>query len=110
MTNPSAALEAVLEAENTALAAHDTAAAIALLPRKQQAAAALDAATPPSPRLHALALENQRLLARTIAAQQEVIALIARAARATAPTAPRYGAAGRLVAPAAGAVAIRAEA
>ena len=113
MTAPLATLAAILTQENAALAVLDTDAAAALLPAKQQAAEALAALHPTQADLAALAplaAENRRLLERAITAQHSVIGLIARAARATPAAAPRYGAAGRLVAPTAAPVAIAASA
>lgn len=109
-----AALAALLEQENRLLEALDLAAAAALLPAKQSAAAAFvrahaaaspnppaprDAATSLGVRLRALAAENRRLLERALAAQGRVIAVIARAARKQPAAAPRYGASGALAGP-----------
>jgi len=113
MNDPLAKLRTVLAAENKALAALDTDAAAALLPAKAAAAAAFAALRPPPADLAdlaRLAAENRRLLERAIAAQQAVIGLIARAARAGPAPAPRYGAAGRLLPPGAPPVAIAASA
>ena len=111
-----AALATLLEQENRLLAALDLAAA-ALLPAKQGAAAAFlraqaqtqasgglpaasrEAAAGLGTRLRMLAAENRRLLERGLAAQERVIAVIARAARRHPPTAPRYGISGALTGP-----------
>ena len=112
----SAALATLLEHENRLLEALDLAAAAALLPAKQGAAAAFlraqahtkaggiapagrAAMTGLGARLRTLAAENRRLLERGLAAQGRVIAVIARAVRAHPPTAPRYGATGALAGP-----------
>jgi flagellar biosynthesis/type III secretory pathway chaperone len=102
-------LVALLEHENRMLAALDLAAAAALLPGKQRATNALVAARkhagiPPqlSPearhrvtalaeRLRSLAAENRHLLERSIAAQGQVIAVIARAARSRPAMSACYG-------------------
>ncbi len=112
-----AALATLLEQENRLLAALDLAAAAALLPAKQGAAAAFlraqaqtqasgglpaasrEAAAGLGTRLRMLAAENRRLLERGLAAQERVIAVIARAARRHPPTAPRYGISGALTGP-----------
>lgn len=112
-----AALAALLEQENRLLDALDLAAAAALLPAKQSAAAAFAraqeharscggvppasraAATALGVRLRTLAAENRRLLERGLAAQDRVIAVIARAARRHPATAPRYGTSGALAGP-----------
>lgn len=109
-----AALAALLEHENRLLEALDLAAAASLLPAKQSAASAFvraqehararggipasarPAATSLGVRLRMLAAENRRLLERGLAAQERVIAVIARAARTHPATAPRYGASGAL--------------
>lgn len=94
------ALAETLEAENSALAVLDLPQAGAMLARKERALADLaaaqanktshDAADRMARRLHALALENKRLLERAIAAQGRVIEVVARAAAAA--EAPRgYG-------------------
>lgn len=92
-TDPAARLEAVLLAENAALERHDAAAAAALLPEKLEAAGALAAAglsVEDCERLGALAAENRLLLARAIAVQGRILAMVARAAQAAPPVA-RYG-------------------
>lgn len=112
-----AALAALLEQENRLLEALDLAAAAALLPAKQSAAGAFvraqaqtrasgglpaasrAATTSLAARLRTLAAENRRLLERGLAAQERVIAVIARAARRHPPTAPRYGISGTLAGP-----------
>lgn len=112
-----AALAEVLEQENQLLAALDLAAAAALLPAKHKAAAAFvraqehctasgglapadrAAAGPLGERLRALAAENRLLLERGLAAQERVIAVIARAARRAAPATSRYGKSGGLAGP-----------
>ena len=112
-------LERVLHAENAALSALDMAALPALLAEKSAAAAALAAAEAPSRtpdlaaaagRVRALAEENRRLLERAIGVQDQVLRLVAAAARqAGLRDAARYGAAGRPVRDA-GAVALVARA
>ena len=93
----------MLESENAALAVLDLPRAGGMLADKQRAVAGLAAArTAPAAcegaermarRLRALAVENKRLLERAIAAQSQVVGVIARAATATAaPTG--YGPAG----------------
>jgi hypothetical protein len=107
----------LLEQENRLLEALELAAAAALLPAKQNAAAAFVRAQahtaacgglPPTShaaalaqgaRLRTLAAENRRLLERGLAAQGRVIAVIARAARQHPATAPRYGASGTFAGP-----------
>lgn len=96
----------VLQAENAALAALDLALAASMLEEKSACASALAVAQGGVPavrtaearaavaRLRDLAEENRRLLERGIAVQRRVIAAIARAARARASSAPRYGARG----------------
>jgi hypothetical protein len=85
----------VLERENAALRIMDLRRAAGLLPEKSAAIAELTAfgeapALPPDPglgvvarQLHALTLENRRLLDRAIVAQRRVIGIIVRAAIAT---------------------------
>jgi hypothetical protein len=110
-------LAATLEQENRMLAALDLAGAASLLPEKRRAAGAFAAAraqagAEPGPRqaagrdatgladrLRDLVTENRRLLERGIAAQGQVIAVIARAARTQPAAAPRYGATGTAAAP-----------
>ncbi len=117
LPSAAAALAALLEQENRLLDALDLAAAAAMLPAKQHAAAAFvraQAHTKESgglapdfraavaslgARLRALAAENRRLLERALAAQGRVIAVIARAAGKHPATAPRYGASGALAGP-----------
>ncbi len=117
LASAAAALCALLEQENRLLGSLDLAAAAALLPAKQSAAAAFvraqghtqasgglplparEAAMKLSARLRALAAENRRLLERGLAAQGRVIAVIARAARNHPATPPRYGASGVLAGP-----------
>ncbi|MCC7425952.1 MAG: hypothetical protein IT557_03510 [Alphaproteobacteria bacterium] len=102
-----ARLEAVLEAENAHLAAHDLAAATALLAEKQAAVGALEAARKAeaaqapqaslrgaTARLDALATENARLLARMLAAQRALIRTLAEAAFASVTPPAGYGATG----------------
>lgn len=110
-------LAATLDRENRMLAALDLAGAAALLPEKQRAAGAFAAAqaragaapglTPAvrhaaaglAGRLRDLVAENRRLLERGMAAQGQVIAVIARAVRTQPAVAPRYGATGAAAAP-----------
>ncbi len=89
---------AVLERENAALATMDLDQAMALLPDKQRAVAALDRiASPdtiPLPLLEQLrdaARANQTLLRRALTVQGQVVALVAGACQ---PQASRYGARG----------------
>jgi flagellar biosynthesis/type III secretory pathway chaperone len=96
----------VLDRENGALKAMDVRQVAGLLPEKTAAIAELIAAggTIPVPsdptlvwaarRLDGLTVENRTLLERAIAAQQRVIAIVARAA-ASAVREPSYGAEGR---------------
>jgi flagellar biosynthesis/type III secretory pathway chaperone len=99
--DPAAALEAVLVAENQALARHDAPAAAALLQQKLAATAALatTAATrEQAERLRALAAENRILLERAIDVQKSIITMVARAAQESMAR-PRYGAEGRTIPP-----------
>ena len=101
----------LLVAENAALAAMDLAGAVALLPAKREAFAAITgAAAPQMPvlRPHVIALgdrlrelveENQRLLERAMRVQREVLGIIARAVP-TAATASCYGTTNASVRPA----------
>ena len=94
------ALAAVLARENAALAALDLPAATALLEAKQAALAAFAAAPPPGVaaralmpvlrELDALAAENRALLARAIAVQSRVIALVAGAGGPAAANGAAY--------------------
>jgi hypothetical protein len=106
MTHPSIdppirRLALVLRAENDALAQGDHEAAAGLLPEKRAATAALQAMLPgamPDPRvaaqLRALAIENAAQLTQAIEVQGRILEMVARAARAAAPGAVRYGAHG----------------
>ena len=85
-----AALADLLAAENNALQRLDFRAAVALLPAKDAAMAALTAACvqpwPPAAatvgrRLLALAAENRALLERAITVQTRVVGIVAQAAR-----------------------------
>jgi flagellar biosynthesis/type III secretory pathway chaperone len=98
----------ILTRENAALSDGDIAEATRLLPEKQEATEALARAEPPGAadraaittlavRLQTLTAENRRLLARALAVQRHLLALVARAARPVA-AAPRYGASGHLAA------------
>ena len=94
------ALAAVLARENAALAALDLPAATALLEAKQAALAAFAAAPPPTfaravlmpvlRELEALTAENRALLARAIAVQSRVIALVAGAGAPAAANGAAY--------------------
>ena len=98
-------LAGTLEAENVALRALNLPAAAALLPEKQAATDAFEAARKAAPpvrsetlrgaasNLVAQADENRRLLERAILVQTRVLGIIAGAARASNP-APRYGRSG----------------
>ena len=94
-------LAEVLEQENTALEAMDLPRAMALLPEKEAAFAALTAAggsdhpgmSPVAERLNRLATENRRLLERAMTVQQRVIGIVAQAA-AEAAAEPAYGVTG----------------
>lgn len=117
LVTAAAALAELLEQENRLLEALDLAAAAALLPAKQNAAAAFvraqmiaqesggippaarDPAVALGTRLRSLAATNRRLLERGLAAQGRVIAVIARAARMHHAAAPRYGASGAFAGP-----------
>ena len=94
MTDPAADLADALRRENTALERHDFAAAGAALARKQMAAQRLNEARPgelaigQARELMILAETNRRLLERAIAVQQQVIALVVRAASSS--TTGRY--------------------
>ena len=93
-------LEAVLVAENAALARLDADGATALLSEKLQAAEALPASgvsLKQAERLRTLAAENRLLLERAIRVQGRIVAMVARAARRATP-ALRYGARGGAVA------------
>ena len=102
LTDAGTALAETLEAENSALTALDLPRAGAMLARKQRALADLAAAKANQTshgaadrmarRLQALALENKRLLERAIVAQGRVIAVVARAAAASAEVQSSYGA------------------
>lgn len=90
-------LEAVLMAENAALADNDPDAATALLAEKLAAANALSAegaSAATIERLRTLAAENRRLLERAIQVQSRIVELVVRAARRSPPV-TRYGAKGR---------------
>ena len=99
-TAPARALAAVLARENAALAALDLPAATALLAAKQAALAAFAAAPPPGVaaralapvlrEVQALATENRALLARAIAVQSRVIALVAGAGVPATATGTAY--------------------
>ena len=96
-------LAQVLRAENDALADGDAAAAVRLLPEKQQATTALQAAIPSGTLdkataqwLADLATENRIRLARAIEVQGRVLEMVAQAARRTAPGIRRYGARGEV--------------
>ena len=99
-TAPARALAAVLARENAALAALDLPAATALLGAKEAALAAFAAMTPPAAgaralapvlgELQALATENRALLARAIAVQSRVIALVASAGTPAAANGAAY--------------------
>lgn len=98
LDQPIRRLALVLRAENDALASGDNAAATKLLPEKQAATAALQAAIPGAaidPRqaahLRDLANENAARLTQAIEVQGRIIEMVARAARATAPGDVRYG-------------------
>jgi hypothetical protein len=99
----------VLDRENDALRAMDLPRAGALLAEKTAAIADLTAAgeaaviEPPSAalvtaarRLDGLVAENRRLLERAMEAQRRVIGIVVRAAAASAPPRPAYGATGRM--------------
>ena len=107
------ALGELLAAENAALAAHDHAAATALLGEKHRLAAAFDRARagtlalldgPARDEAHAAGVELQALAGRNIAlleqameVQSRVIGIVADAARRQArPAAPGYGRRGQL--------------
>ncbi len=102
-----AALAETLEAENDLLRALNYAAAAALLPRKQAASAAFDAARqgarvpaglrPAAERLQRATDDNRRLLQRAMAVQTRVLGILAGAAQRTQP-APRYGRGGAITA------------
>lgn len=94
-------LAQVLRAENDALAAGDSAAAVLLLAEKQLATAAFQAAIPNSAIdrataewLRGLAAENRARLAQAIEIQGRILEMVAQAARRTAPGLRRYGARG----------------
>ena len=98
----------MLTAENDALKRLDFTAAVALVPAKEAALAAMGAlaakqppiAAPASPlvalgqRLGGLAAENQKLLERAIAVQTSIVRIVARAG-APPPAVTRYGGQGR---------------
>ena len=103
------ALARVLRAENALLAAGDMEAAVRLLPTKRRAAEAFTAAmqvgqpdaAPGGERnpeavtaLQAVVEENNRRLALAMQVQGRVLAMVARAARDSAPRALQYGAGG----------------
>src|SRR4051812_18134383 len=101
-----ATLADVLEQENEALQRVDFVAAVALLPAKEAAIAALAAhadpiaSPPPAPaaaavgqRLMTLAADNRVLLERAIIVQTRIVSIIAKAARP--PTPRSYGAQGQ---------------
>ena len=109
-----ARLEAVLRAENAALAALDIVGAAALLGEKLSAsrAVSISAAGAVGPdaaaaalRLRTLAAENTQLLERAMQVQRRVMDLVARAARQAAPGPLRYGARGAAM-PGTGAMAL----
>lgn len=94
-------LAALLREENALLAANDTDAAVLLIGEKQAALAALERALPGrvtdpalATELRELAVRNRALLAQAIHVQGRILELVARAARAAAPGAVRYGAGG----------------
>ena len=94
-------LAALLREENALLAANETDAAVLLVADKQAALTALERALPGSvadpalaSELRALAVRNRALLAQAIQVQGRVLEMVARAARAAAPGAVRYGAGG----------------
>ena len=102
-----ARLEAILLAENEALARHDAAAATALLEEKLLAAQSLSVeglSLETIDRLRALAGENRRLLERAIEVQKRILGMVAQAAQPS-PSVSRYGSGGRNLSPD-GAVAI----
>ena len=106
-TTPASRLATILAEENAALAALDFPRAVALLPAKTLAAEAfrIAQATWPDPAevaalLCELAEENRRLLQRAMDVQGRVIEIVARAIpRALQPSAPCYGARGKLPSP-----------
>lgn len=94
-------LALVLRAENDALAAGAPDTAAQLLPQKQAATAALQAAAPSATvdarvasTLQELAGQNRALLAQAIEVQGRILEMVARAARLAAPAPVRYGAQG----------------
>ncbi len=96
-------LQTVLLEENAALLATDFPAAAALLPRKMAAFEVFLAAQPdrspsdPVPfgrTLRTVMTENTRLLEQAIEVQTRVVEIIARAARRSEDSGPRYGAQG----------------
>lgn len=101
--DPATRLANILEAENTALAAHDLAGAAAMLTAKEAAATALalwhkQTPRPPAPeraalaRVQRLAEENRQHLAQALSVQGKVLALLASASRvAHAAQRPAYG-------------------
>jgi len=93
-----ARLEAILRAENEALARHDAPAATSMLQEKLAAAEALSASglsLEDGECLRTLAAENRRLLEQAIKVQGRIVAMVARAAQASSPGVARYGAQGR---------------
>lgn len=100
MTDPIERLTCVLTEENVALAAMDLTKAAAFLMEKRDACAALShasATVDPAAalRLNDLCAENRRLLARAMATQQRLIALVA-GAMPRLGSDLRYGAGGRM--------------
>ena len=94
-------LALVLRAENDHLAAGAPDLAARLLPQKQAATAALQAASPAATidlqlaaTLRDLAEENRTRLAGAIEVQGRILEMVARAARLASPPPPRYGARG----------------
>lgn len=94
-------LAALLREENALLAANDMDAAVLLVGEKQAALAALERALPGSmtdpamaSELRALAMRNRTLLTQAMQVQGRILEMVARAARAAAPGAVRYGAGG----------------
>src|SRR4051794_5172112 len=74
-----ARLEAILRAENEALARHDAVAATSMLDEKLAAAKALSASgisLEDGERLRTLAAENRRLLERAIQVQGRIVAMV----------------------------------
>lgn len=98
LNDASRQLAQLLRTENDLLNAGDAAAAARLLPEKQAATQALQAALPgatPDPHwaalLRDLANENRALLSHAMDVQGRILEMVARAARLAAPGAVRYG-------------------